>query len=448
MSTATARASALWAPDRRAVTVALVLLITLIAFEALSLGTVLPTLVTELRGEAWYSWPFTVFLAASVVGTVLSGRSCDRWGPVPPLAGGPALFLAGLVVAGTAGTMQVLLLGRLLQGLGGGVMIVALYVMIAVIYPEEDRSAAFGALAAAWVLPALLGPTAAGLLTQHLSWRAAFLGLAPLVMAGMVLLVPALRRIGLRPAADPSPSRPGLPVAALGAALGISAITWAAQHPSTTSLLLAVASLVLLAPALRRLLPAGTLTARPGLPVTILARGLLAGTFVAVEAYVPLTLTSVHGFSPALAGAPLTFGALGWSLAANWRGRHAMDPPALIRRGFLVLSVALAGTVLIAPDWGWAWAALPLWGLAGAGMGLAMPAVSVRTLALSPPAERGFNSAALQVCDMLSGTFLVGVGGVLIAALASTTHPTAAVVPLDLLMAGVAVLGAVLIGRR
>ncbi|WP_234995805.1 MFS transporter [Streptoalloteichus hindustanus] len=430
-------------------TLALFLLVTLAAFEGMSLGTALPTIVADLHGESMYSWPFVAFLAASVVGTVLSGRISDRWGPVPALVVGPLLFLAGLVIAGVAQTMVVLLVGRVLQGVGSGAQVVALYVMIAQVYPERDRPAAFGVLSAAWVIPSLVGPTVAGLLTQHLSWRWVFLSLAPLVAVGVLMLTPVLRQLGIRRDSSGGDERWWLlPLAAVGAAAGLASLTWAAQHPSLGSAGVAAVALAVLVPALRHLLPAGTLVGRPGLPMTILSRGLIAGVFFSVEAYVPLTLSSVHGFSPAMAGLPLTLGSLGWSAASMWQARREGDPQVRIRNGFLLVAVAAVGIVVIAPDWGPPWAVVPLWLVAGAGMGLAMPSISVRTISLSADGEQGANSAALQVCDMLGSACLIGLGGALIGALASTAHPTAAVIPFDLLMAGVALLGAVLVSRK
>jgi sugar phosphate permease len=105
--------------------------------------------------------------------------------------------------------------------------------------------------------------------------------------------------------------------------------------------------------------------------------------------------------------------------------------------------VALAAMTLIGPNWGLAWLAGPIWFVAGMGMGLGFPSVSVLTLAYAPAGDRGFASAALQVSDTVGSALTVGFGGVLLTTLASATHPTAAVIPLDLLMAGLALAGAV-----
>ena len=233
-----------------------------------------------------------------------------------------------------------------------------------------------------------------------------------------------------------------MPLAAVATGSGLTALTWAVQHPSVGTLWLGLGGLAMVVPALRVLLPKGTFLARRGLPVTILARGLFAGAFFGVEAFVPLTLVAVHHQSAAMAGLPLTVGAIGWAGASWWQGRHPDLPRhVLIRTGYGVLTVTLAAMVFVAASWGAPWLAMPLWILTGAGMGLAFPAISVLMLRYADPKDRGFASAALQVCDMTFAASTIGIGGVLLTTLASASAPTAAVIPIDLLMAGVALVG-------
>jgi MFS family permease len=429
---------------QRATTVGMLTLVTIAAFEHLGVSTAMPRMVADLQGEALYSWPFTAFLAASVMATVLSGRLCDRFGPGPALVAGPALFLAGLLASGVAGNMTVLLAGRVLQGLGLGTQSVAIYVLVALVYPHRNRAAVFGLLAAAWVVPSLIGPTAAGLITEYAGWRWVFLGIAPFALLGVLLLVPVIRRLpSLERDAPESTPRRGLGVAAVATAFGITALTWAAQHPSFGTLWIGLAGAAALIPALRLLMPRGTFTARPGLPATVLMRGVFAGAFFGVEAYVPLTLTAVHGFSPAMSGIPLTVGAIGWSAASHWQGRYPdIDRTKLIRVGLLGLAAGLGAMALVAPDWGLAWLSLPFWLVTGTAMGLAFPSINVLSLDYAPPRDRGFVSSALQVNDMTSAAITVGLGGVMLATLASTAAPSAAIGPFNLLMAGLALLGA------
>ncbi len=434
-----------WVTPYRATTIGMLMLVTIAAFEHLGVSTAMPSMVHDLNGESLYAWPFTAFLAASVMATVLSGRLCDRLGPAPALLGGPVLFFAGLVTSGVATAMPVLLAGRVLQGLGLGTQVVAIYVLVALVYPNRARPAVFGLLAAAWVVPSLIGPTAAGLITEHIGWRWVFLGIAPFAVLGLLLLVPVIRKLPEMDADAPeSTARRGVALAAVATAFGIAALSWAAQHPSVGMLFLGLAGLAALVPALRTLLPRGTFRAKPGLPVTILVRGVFAGAFFGVEAYVPLTLSSVHGFSPALSGLPLTVGACGWAAASHWQGRRPdVSRALLIRTGLTTLGFALAGVALIGPDWGLAWLVLPFWLVAGASMGLAYPSISVLSLDYAAPRDRGFVSSALQVNDMTFAAITVGLGGVMLTTFASTADPTAAIVPLNLLMAGLAFFGAV-----
>jgi MFS family permease len=433
-----------WSGGRRATTIGILTLVTIAAFEHLGVSTAMPSMVADLHGEALYAWPFTVFLVASVVATVLSGRFADRFGPGPALMVGPGMFLVGLVAAGVAGNMPMLLAGRVLQGLGLGMQGVAIYVLVALVYPHRNRPAVFGLLAAAWVVPSLIGPTAAGLITEHIGWRWVFLGFVPFAVLGVLLLVPVIRKLpSTERDATGSPVRRGLVLAAVAAAFGISALTWAAQHLSVTMLFLGLAGLAALVPAMRVLMPRGTFSARPGLPATVLMRGVLAGAFFGVEAFVPLTLTAVHGFSPAMSGIPLTVGAIGWAAASHWQGRHPdLDRHMLIRVGLLAQAAGLAGMALVAADWGLAWLVVPFWVVSGAAMGLAYPSISVLSLDYAAPSERGYVSSALQVNDMTFAAISVGLGGVMLATFASTTAPSAAIVPLNLLLAGLALFGA------
>lgn len=434
-----------WSSRYRMTTIGMLTLVTIAAFEHLGVSTAMPRMVADLHGEALYAWPFTAFLAASVMATVLSGRFCDRFGPGLALVIGPGLFLAGLIASGVANGMPLLLAGRVLQGTGLGTQTVAIYVLVALVFPQRGRPAVFGLLAAAWVVPSLIGPTAAGVITEQVGWRWVFLGIAPFALLGVLLLMPVIRALPAHQRDTDVVGRKGLGIAAVATAFGIAALTWAAQNPSFLTLWLGLAGIAALVPSLRVLMPRGTFSARPGLPATVLMRGVFAAAFFGVEAYVPLTLTAVHGFSPAMSGIPLTVGAIGWASASHWQGRRTDIPRAtLIRVGLVGLAVVLALMALVGADWGLAWLVLPLWLGAGTAMGLSYPSISVLSLDYAAPGDRGFVSSALQVNDMTFAAISVGLGGVMLATFASTAAPSAAIVPLDLLLAGVALFGAVI----
>ena len=433
----------LFGSSQRAVTVGIVLLISLVAFENMGVGTAMPALVADLGTVSSYAWPFVAFIATNVVGTVLGGRWCDARGPRAMLLGAPAVFGLGLLVAGTAGTMTQLLLGRVLQGLGAGALSVAVYVLIAMVYTPRARPAVFGLISSAWVVPSLIGPPVSAIVTERFSWHWVFLGLLPLVLLAVALVAPASR--GLEAPTEPPPVRAGLVPAAVVAALGVAALSWSGQHTTAVGLLVAVGAVAGLVPALRRLVPPGSLTARPGIAAVVVGRALIAGAFFTAAAYLPLMLTSTHGWSLTAAGTPLIVGSLGWSAAAAWQGRHPDLPRhRLLQVGFLCLAVGLAGLLVVAPSWGVAWWSLPTVGLAGVGMGLGFSALSFLLLQESAAGEVGFNSSSAQLADQLSQAIFVGLGGALLAVLAG---PADALTVLVVVLVALAVAGAVISPR-
>lgn len=426
----------------RLTTAGLLMLVTFVAFESMAVATAMPTAVAELDGLAWYGWPFSAYLVASVVGMVAGGDIGDRRGSRVALLIGVALFAAGLLLGGLAGSMGWFVAARAVQGIGAGIISVALYVVAGQAYEPALRPKLFAAFSAAWVLPALIGPLLAGLITTHAGWRWVFLGLLPLIAVGLGLILPALRRFGApTAAAEGAPNRHWW---ALLAGLGIAALQYAGQRLDLIAVPLAAAGLAALALGLRPLVPPGTVRLRPGLPAVIGGRGLLAGAFFGMDVLLPLTLTELHGYTPAAAGVPLTAGALGWALASQLQSRRPDVPRArILRAGFALLAVGLAGSALVTVPALDGWPVYLTWAVAGMGMGLGMPSLSVLLLDQSPEERRGADSAAFQVADVTASALAVGVTGVLVAAgVAGALSFEAAVLAAVAVLTLLAVLGA------
>ena len=301
-------------------TLGLVLTVAAVAFETLAIATVLPAVVEELGGLHLYGWAFSAFLLTQLVAIVIAGLVADQRGPGLPFAVGVVLFAAGLLVGGFAPSMQVLIAGRALQGLGGGAISAIAYVGIGRGYPEEARPRMLALLSTAWVVPGLVGPALSGVIAEGFGWRAVFLALAPLPLLTGLLAFPQLRGM---PAGTPSPDARARTIGALvlagGAGLFLAGLGNGQLVPA---LAMVVVGLVLLVPALRRLLPPGTLRAAPGLPATIASMGLLNLAFFGVDVFVPLTLVEVRGSTVAVAGIALTAATMAWSGGAGLPARH------------------------------------------------------------------------------------------------------------------------------
>ncbi len=444
----------------RALSIGIVSVIVLIAFEATAVGTAMPVAARELDGVSLYAFAFSGYFTTSLFGMVLSGQWSDRRGPLVPLTTGIAAFAAGLVLSGTAGAMWPFILGRAVQGLGGGLVIVALYVVVGRAYPERLRPAIMAAFAAGWVVPSVVGPLASGAVTEHLGWRWVFLGIPVLVVVPLALALPQIRSRAAGPVgageAPASFDRRRIRLA-LAISLGAGLLQYAAQDLRWVSLLPGAAGVALLVPAVLGLLPRGTYRAARGLPSVVLLRGVAAGSFIAAESFVPLMLVTQRGLSPTLAGLSLAAGGATWAGGSWLQSRPRLEPhrERLMSLGMLLVAAAVATAPSVLIDAVPAWTVAVAWGFGCFGMGLVISSTSVLLLKLSAPEEAGANSAALQISDGLSNVVLLAAGGAAFAALgggtvthaatgadaATGSHP-AAFAAVFLPMAAVALVGA------
>jgi MFS family permease len=449
-----ARTRSIFAPEHRSTSGGILILVTMIAFEAMAVAAALPTAARELHGLGAIGWAFTAFLVANIVGMVVSGQISDTRGPKRPLVAGLAAFVAGLAISGTASTMTQLVAGRCAQGLGAGLLITAIYVVLGATYPDQLRPKIFAAMSSAWVVPSLLGPIVSGTLAQHASWRWVFLGLLPFVLVGAALLAPVLRGLGAPAARSPSTLADSRRIVhAFAAAAGVAALEAGGQHPSPVSIPAAVLGAGALVWGLRALLPPGTVQVHRGVSAAVAMRGLLAGSLFGVESMVPLTLSVQHGFGATAAGLPLVVSGVMWSIGSWWQGRdHADEGPDrrvhLIRAGFGFVAIGAGLTALVAQPGAPGWVIFPAWGLAGLGAGLTMSSLGVLLLRYTTDADRGADSAALQLADAVTSALTTGLAGVLVAAAARGVFGyTVAFTLLDLVMVGVAATGFVVSGR-
>ena len=442
----------------QATTLGMLALISILAFEQLAVATVMPLVADALGGVGLYAAAFGVALAAGIVGMVLAGRWADRAGPVPALWAGIAAFVLGLAAAGAAPSMPTLVVGRALQGFGGGMMSVALYVVVGLHYPPALHARIFAEFAAAWVLPSIVGPALAGLVARQFGWRWVFLSAALLALPAALLVWRGLsrgaaprpqREVGAEDQAPRQASGAGLPVA--GVAALSAGLLYIGGHGSAVQIGLMVLALLGLAWSAPRLLPRGTLVARTGLPAVIALRGLAAATFFAAEVFIPLMLTQQRGLSTVEAGLVLTIGALGWSAGSWLQGREtrARDDTAsvrLLRHGLMAITLGTATLMLVLIP------AVPVavavlgWCTTGFGMGLVYPTLSVLTLRFAPESEQGAASSALQLSDSLFSAVGLALAGALLAAL-QVSSPTGAYLAGFGVAVVLAATGAALAGR-
>ena len=416
-------ATNVWDADRRALTIGLVVTVTLIAFEGLAVTTIMPAVREDLGGIALYGWTFSSFFLASMVGTVLAGTAADRRGVGPPFGIGVLLFAAGLLLAALAPSMLLLVVARAVQGLGAGAVSATAVTTVARGYPEALRPRVFALMSTAWVVPGLIGPAISGLLADTVGWRWVFAGLLPVLAVSASLAFPRLRQLG-----PPAPGDGDEVAAAVDS--GTRART-ALLLAFSVGLLLAglgddhvflAVALVLAGGAgaiatLSRLLPPGALRARRGLPAAVILKGILTFGFFGTDAFIALAVTDVKHHSIKIAGLALTAATLTWTAGA-WINAHrsaSTTPRQQVARGMLLISAGIALMIVgLAPS-------APLatfvvaWGIAGLGMGIAYQSVTLAVLAEAPVGQEGVASGAQNLADLLGVATGTGVVGAVVA---------------------------------
>jgi MFS family permease len=409
----------------RNLTVGLCMTVVAIAFEAIAVATAMPVAARELDGLTYYAWLFSLFVIGMLFSTVVTGRLSDRIGPARPLLVGLAIFAVGLVVAATAQHIAQLIGGRLIQGLGSGVINTAIFVCVAQAYSTRQRPRMFTYISTAWVLPSFLGPPVAAWLTSAFSWHWVFIAVLPLVALGGAMVLPTLLIMirSYRPQEGEPAARPASLWAAGLVAVAAAAIQLAGQRLDWLALVLLIAGVAGLLVGLPRLMPPGFLRLGRGLPAVIMVRGLLPGAHFGTEAFIPLMLVEQRKISLVLAGAVLTIGSIGWTTGSWLQSR----PWLKIRRDRLItygclsvaVGVSIVATVGISPGLWFGLVAVG-WIFAGLGMGLATSSTSLAVMTLSKVSVQGRNASSLNLFDALGTGIFVGLSGTIFAALRPT----------------------------
>jgi MFS family permease len=443
----------IWDSEHRGLSIGLILAMTITAFQGMAMSTVAPIVAEEVGARGLYGWIFSGFLLAQIVGTVLAGREVDRRSPASVLLPALVLFGIGCLVAGAAPSIEVLILGRAIQGFGAGALSACVYAVVAAAYADRLRPAMLAALAGAWVVPSLIGPAIAGFLAETFSWRLVFYGLLPILVIVAPLTLPTFRKI---PAARPDAAPDNRLFLAIILAISTGVFLVGLEvRPWWIGALVAAIGLIGLGPTLKRSLPAGCFTLQPVMPAAIVTRGLGFGGFAVVETYLVFALKDFGGVSATQAGLVLTVTALLWStgswVQSRWdRATDGRQRTARMVLGFglvLVGSCALFFCIAFRQEI-WLWLSIVAWAVAGFGIGLAYPTTVTVAFAHTPEGENGLVSSSLMLADLFAFSVGVGLGGVLLAIAESAGWSTPAATALAMSLGVLLVAGSVVAASR
>ena len=209
---------------RGRLTIGLLLLEALVAIEALIVATILPAVEADLGGLSLYGWTFTAFTLAAFATVPIAGRVTDSVGPRPVLGVTVVLYAAGLLIAAAAPSMLVVVIGRFVQGIGGGGLYTVSLAAVAKTYPDRIRPRVMALLASMWILPGLIGPAIGSVVAETIGWRWAFLGPIPAIVVGVLLVMPSLVDIDTAADEERLPIASGL-LLMLGAGIVLAGLT-------------------------------------------------------------------------------------------------------------------------------------------------------------------------------------------------------------------------------
>lgn len=324
------------------------------SMNVLLLVTILPSIVGELGGVTMLSWPATSYLAASIVAASCAGMLASVAGARTVYCAGVTIFGIGALIASMASAMGWVVVGRLIQGFGGGLEVAVAYVLVRSTFPEPLWSRVIALMSSSWSASVLIGPLVGGIFARFGSWRAAFVATA--AIAGCLAVAAFFVLPSRSTRATAAPRVPLARVALICAA--IAATSWAtvAASPFAKLALIAVAVVALVAmlrldrSAPVPLLPRDAFSWGTPTGVGLWQVLLLCVTFSPLHIYMAVFLQQLHGLDPLAAGFAVATASFSWTLASLvTAGASGAWPDRLIWSGPAVMGLGLAGMALFAP---------------------------------------------------------------------------------------------------
>jgi MFS family permease len=359
--------------------------------------TILPSVVQDIGGLPWYAWNTTLFVAASIMGSSCAPLGIRWHGLRRTFLLALLVFMAGTVVCGLAPSMPWLLVGRVGQGLGGGMLLSLSYATVPLVFDQTLWPRAMALISGMWGVATLSGPAIGGLFAESGHWRWAFWAVLPVCALLGALLVTQLGPMGRdrRARLEAPLLRMGLLViSVLVVAAASLYASWVAQLAGVAGGLLLVCWLARMdRRARQRFLPEGAWSLGHPLGRRYAMIGLLS-IGVTTEVFVPYFLQVLHGQSPLHAGYLSALMSAGWSL------------------GPVLSAVSLAGLYVFMPD-----PAAPAALLAtlllgvGIGVGLCWPHLLTGVFRAAPANQQNIASAAITTLQLYAIALGASVAG-------------------------------------
>jgi MFS family permease len=403
------------------------------AINVYIVATILPSVVKDIGGLDYYAWNTTLFVVASILGSALSPKALDAFGPRVAYLIAILIFAVGTTACASAPSMPWLLVGRTAQGFGGGILLGLSYASIRLVFEDRLWPRAMALVSSMWGVATLLGPAIGGIFAQTGHWRLAFWVVLPIA----ALLAWLVNTQIDRSAKASSGSRVKAPLGKI-TALAASVLVISLGSLSTSLAWNGVGIVIGLGigvgvaradeHAAVKLMPAGAYSIKTRIGSLYACLALLS-IGVTTEIFVAYFLQLIHGHTPLIAGYMTALMAAGWtmgSIVSSGRTQAAANRlirigPVLSALSLLTLAVLMPWPSLTQANAGSWWLVVPLLGV-GMGIGLCWPQMSTRIFKAAPVGQENIAASAittLQLYSMAMGSTLAGV----VTNAAGFTHP-------------------------
>jgi EmrB/QacA subfamily drug resistance transporter len=392
------------------------------AIEATIVSTAMPEIVGELGGFSMYSWVFSAYLLMNAVTVLIYGKLADLYGRKPILIIGIIIFLIGSILCGLATSMELLIVFRLIQGVGAGAVTPVATTIIGDIYTKEERAKIQGYLSSVWGISAVSGPAIGGLLVEYVSWRYVFWINLPLGILAILGIMAFLHEkiekkkhvIDYKGAILLTIAVSSLMILLVEGGVNIAWLSPLAASLGLTCLLAFLLFIYIENKAAEPMMPFSVWREKSILiaNLTSLTTGII---LIGISSFLPAFVQGVMEKPPIVAGFTLTAMSIGWPIASTLSGRLLLSigfrTTSLIGGGALILGSTLFAT--LSPEAGPLWAAVGSF-VIGVGMGLTTTAFIVSIQSTVTWEQRGIATASNSFMRNLGNTIGAALlGGVL-----------------------------------
>ncbi|MFC3759061.1 MFS transporter [Chryseobacterium tructae] len=382
--------------------------------------TVMPSIIKEIGGLEYYAWNTTLFVVASVIGSVVSANRISKLGPRKSYQTAIIIFSLGTLLCSLATSMPILLFGRFIQGLGGGLLFALSYAMIRIIFKENLWPRAMALVSGMWGIAAFSGPFIGGFFAEHDKWRWSF---GSLLIICLIILIIASTILPNKKGKSIAPSVPVLKLLMLVlASFSVSAGSiFENSLLNITGVVLALFFLYVVKVSENkssgaRLLPSGSYLLSSPLGKVYAVMFLLT-IATSIEIFVPYFAQILNEFTPIQSGYLTVLIAIGWTLSSLiFSGIKSQFSNQLILTGCIIMLIGLAGLTLISfpinitPISKLILNCLFLLAI-GMGVGAGWPHLLTQIFSLAPNGEEELTSASITTVQLIATAFGAALAG-------------------------------------